>query len=129
MGNALTLSNDLAVSTIHHINFTSQKGLVQNCIHKQMHVSPDYVGLANVYGDKRNIFIEVKCRTRHSTAASNPSFIHVTACDERFHKNILRQSEKLQPLHQASTTGIDLGLILIGDKDGKIIRGIWIFFH
>ena len=93
-----------------------------------MHASPDYIGMANVDGLEREIFIEIKCRTRHSTAlveknlvsSINPFFISVTAGDENFHKNILRQSEKLQLLHQSATTGINLGLLIIGDKYGTL---------
>ena len=136
MENTLKMSNTDSASTLHPITFVSQTGLIQNSVHEQMHASPDYIGIANVDGLKGEIFIEIKCRTRHSTAlveknlvsSANLSFIWVIAGDENFHKNILRQSEKLQLLHQSATTGINLGLLLIGDKYGTLIRGIWVKF-
>ena len=137
MENTIKISNTDSASTLRPITFVSQTGLIQNTVHEQMHASPDYIGIANVDGLEREIFIEIKCRTRHSTAlveknlvsSANPFFISVIAGDENFHKNILRQSEKLQLLHQSATTGINLGLLLIGDKYGTLIRGIWVNFH
>ena len=136
MGNAIKKSSNDSDALIHKVVFISQTGLIQNQRHRQMHASPDYLGLAEINSVVVPIFIEIKCRTRNSTALveqnlishHNPKFISVVAGEESFHKNIVKKSEKMQLLHQAATTEIDNALFLIGDMNGSIIRGIWINF-
>ena len=136
MANAIELSQNSDHTSYHRISFACQTGLIQHQVHQQMHASPDYFGIANVDGVETVCFIEIKCRTRLSTAGverlirtnANDMFISVTAGDENFHKNILRKCEKLQLLHQSATSEVGLGLFLIGDKNGDLIRGIWIHF-
>ena len=136
MTNAIELSQNSDHTGYHRISFACQTGLIQHQVHQQMHASPDYFGIANIDGVETVCFIEIKCRTRLSTAGverlirtnANDIFISVTAGDENFDKNILRKCEKLQLLHQSATSEVGLGLFLIGDKNGDLIRGIWIHF-
>ena len=136
MENAIKKSLNDPDALIHKILFISQTGLIQNKKCKQMHASPDYIGLAEINGAIKPIFVEIKCRTRNKTALleqklishRNPRFIGTVAGDESCHKNIIKKSEKMQLLHQAATTEINNALFLIGDRNGTIIRGIWIHF-
>ena len=68
MENAIKKSLNDPDALIHKILFISQTGLIQNKKCKQMHASPDYIGLAEINGAIKPMFVEIKCRTRNKTA-------------------------------------------------------------
>ena len=55
-------------------------------------------------------------------------FICAEAGSNQIHEQVLRKSERLQLLHQAATLNIKYGLLLIGERTGSLIRGIWVHF-
>ena len=55
-------------------------------------------------------------------------WIEVNAGSSTFKTYVRNIKELFHLIHQAATLKIQKGLLIIGDRDGSIIRGIWIHF-
>ena len=136
MGEAIAESKINAASTLYEIVFSCNVGLVGSLERDFLHASPDYLILTR-QGIVRDIaFTEIKCRTRIHTAYmekqisdKNDRWIEVDAGSQMFKKYVRSIKERFQLIHQAATLQVRKGLLLIGDRAGKLIRGIWINFE
>ena len=135
MNNALMESEGNASLTIFKMDFACEVGLVSNLEQDYLHASPDYLMLISKDGNRDVAFAEIKCRTRVHTAnldrqLSNgvDKWIEVNAGSSTFKTYVRNIKERFQLIHQAATLQIQKGLLIIGDRDGNIIRGIWIHF-
>ena len=134
MHNALRANSKLENGTTR-IDFACEVGLINSLEHGCLHASPDYLLLIRKGTRSHTAFAEIKCRTRVHTAAPDRelldgfnTWINVEAGSPDFKRHVRIIKERFQLLHQAATLQLNYGLLLIGDCEGEIIRGIWIHF-
>ena len=111
--------------------YVHQTGLIRNRSHQHIHASPNYVGLTRIDDEVQPIFVEIKYRTRLNTALTEERLIspinerEISASTDdanTFGTNVLRKNERMQLLHQATSTSFEVGLFVIGNHEGDIIR-------
>ena len=135
MQNAIMESERDYIETIYKIDFASTVGLVSALDKEYLHASPDFILLVSKNGQKEVAFAEIKCRTKANTAAreydvsvGHDRWIEVQASSFSFKTYVKSIKERFQLIHQAATMQIRKCVLIIGDKDGEVIRGIWIRF-
>ena len=117
------------------IDFACEVGLVANLQQDYLHASPDYLLLVSENDERHVAFAEIKCRTRvhtanldHELSIGSDKWVEVHAGSQSFKTYVRNIKERFQLIHQAATLQMNHGLLVIGDKDGNVIRGIWIHF-
>ena len=135
MNSAILESKKIISPTIYGITYAASVGLVSSLDKGYLHASPDFLLLISKEDKTEVAFAEIKCRTRVHTAnldrelddGSN-TWVEVDAISDQFKKYVRNIKERFQLIHQASTLQITKGVLVIGDKDGNVIRGVWINF-
>ena len=135
MGNCILKLNTTSSTTTYTISFCCKTGLVGNLAREYLCASPDYLLIVKNNGVNNLAFAEIKCRTRLHTAnierqltVGSDVWVEVNASSDMFKYYVKSLKERIQLLHQAATLQMQRGLLLIGDREGNIIRGIWIIF-
>ena len=128
------------ISETHKVLKCAYKvGLLENKLISGLRCSPDAVGIVlDGEGNEKPICIEVKCRTRLSTAFEEVArsdynllqnkYVSVTAMSDEMKTICTRDSEMVQLLHQCATLGICDGVLVIGNASGTLLKVVWINF-
>ena len=122
-------------SSKYSIDFSCTLGLLCNLDNEYLHAPPDFLLVLSRGGKKVVAFAEIKCRTQVHTAnldrqlsVGGDKWIEVEAGSQQFKNYVRSIKERFQLRHQAETLQMKRGVLIIGDRKGSIIRGIWIIF-
>ena len=114
-------------------------GLLESKELKGLRCSPDAIGvMTNCDGQRKVVCIEAKCRTRQTTSfqeleacipntdGGGKKVFTVSAGSLDMVRLIKRDSELLQMLHQAATLNVNDVLLVVGDREGDILKVVWV---
>ena len=123
----------------YQIESLFKTGLVESKDLKGLRCSPDAIDvMVDDDGNRKVICIEAKCRTRQTTAFQElEAFLPNTAGGENKIFSVSagsmemlslckRDSELLQMIHQGATLNVLDVLLVVGDKDGNILKVVWV---
>ena len=136
MHNVILESKRTISSTIYGITFAGTVELVSIFDKAYLRASPDFSLLFAKIDETKVAFAEIKCRARVHTVnldreldnGSN-KWVKVDAMSDQLKRYIRNIKERFQLIHQVLTLQIAKGVLIIGDKDGNVIGGIWINFN
>ena len=123
------LQHTYNVVSLNHV------GLFRHGSKDYITATPDYLAL--IKGEDESYHptnVEIKMRTTLSSKYQEiQNYIGIRhtvlqADSVAFKNTVTRKAERAQLMHQAVTIGIKLSILVVRDRKGRILKGIWVDF-